>query len=71
MIRADVTDAAVARVLAQSPAFHRWQNRPLPRHLRQVVQELDEQALMSLVALAVQRLTADGPGTAAPRRLPR
>ena len=54
------TDVSTARLLSDLPAFHRWQNRPLNRQLKQLLSELDEQMLMSLAAHAVQRV-AVGP----------
>lgn len=56
MICLNTTDARVARVLAEVEPFCRWQNRPLPRQMRQMVQELDDQALMSLAALAIRQV---------------
>ncbi|HEX7008418.1 MAG TPA: hypothetical protein VF184_00455 [Phycisphaeraceae bacterium] len=55
------TDASVARVLAELPPFQRWQNRPLPRQLRQTLHELDQQTLMSLAAHVLQRIVEQDP----------
>jgi len=61
------SNVTAARLLSDLPAYHRWDNRPLNRQLKQLVAELDEQTLMSLTAHAVQRMTT-GPSQA--RRLP-
>ncbi len=50
-------DPAVARLLAELPAFGRWANRPLNRQLKQLLTDMDEQTLMSLSAHALQRVT--------------
>ncbi len=51
-----LTDATVARVLAELPAFERWANQPLDPELRELVRHLDEQALLSLTAYALNRV---------------
>ena len=45
-----------ADLLADLPAMRDWRGRPLPRRFKQLVHELDEQTLMSLIAYAVDRL---------------
>jgi hypothetical protein len=60
-------DVTVARLLSDLPAFGRWNNRPLPRQIKQMLKEMDEQTLMSLTAHALKRI-ATGPGET--RRLP-
>ena len=60
-------DASVARMLSDLPGFQRWENRPLPRRLRHLLAELDEQTLMSLAAQALKQIADDA--DAEPRTL--
>lgn len=61
------TDVTATRLLPDLPAFHRWDQRPLNRQLKQLLAEMDEQTLMSLTAQALQQI-ASGPIPA--KRLP-
>ena len=58
MIRHDAEDASVTRMLADLAPFQRWENRPLPRQVRQFLHELDEQTRMSLAAHVLRQLVA-------------
>ena len=60
-------DVSANRLISDLPGFNRWQNRPLNRQLKQLINELDEQTLMSLTAEAVQRIHH---GPSGPRHVP-
>lgn len=61
-------DASVARMLSDLPGFCRWENRPLPRRLRQLLAELDEQTLMSLTAQALKQIATEDAASQPTRR---
>ncbi len=52
----ELAEGRVARMLSTMPAYHHWRQQPLDRCLRRLLDELDEQALMSLAAYALLRL---------------
>ncbi|MCC6680262.1 MAG: hypothetical protein IT445_05100 [Phycisphaeraceae bacterium] len=49
-------EGRVARMLSTMPMFRKWQHQPLDPCLQRLLNELDEQTLMSLAACALLRL---------------
>ena len=50
------TDAMIARMLTDCPAFREWTHQPLEPQWRQQLNCADRQTLMTLVAEALSRL---------------
>lgn len=51
-------DARLAQTLAGLPPYRRWENRPLPPQLREMLRELDQQTLMTVAAYTLHRVMA-------------
>ncbi len=59
------SDATLATLLTCMPAFQRWANQPLDPKLKKLLNEADEQVLLSIAVHALQRAaTIDAETTA-------
>ena len=53
-------DAAVAKLLACLPAFGPWTDAPLDPSLQKLLNQADQQTIMTVAAYALRRIAQDG-----------
>ena len=57
-------DVTVAKLLACLPAFEAWSDTPLDPGLQEILNEADQQTMMTVAAYALGRIAQDTPQNA-------
>ncbi|WP_432797268.1 hypothetical protein [Poriferisphaera sp. WC338] len=57
------TDTQTAHLMSQLPGIHRWDKHPLPRRYKQMIAEMDEQTVLSLIHYAIKHNLEQGTAT--------
>jgi hypothetical protein len=52
-------DASVAMLLATVPAFQQWGNQPLDPKIHSILNNADEQTLLTIAVYALRRVTEE------------
>jgi len=52
-------DVAVAKLLACLPAFEAWSDTPLDPGLQEILNEADQQTIMTIAVYALRRIALD------------